>query len=78
MNQKVKNASNHSIFRKTVFYKQVLEFHRPSNFYVGHLGVKVTGPYCSPSTHPYQLTQREWLPPSLSSCQASCTYNLGK
>jgi hypothetical protein len=28
----VQNGSNHSIFRKIVFYKQVLEFHRPSKF----------------------------------------------
>ncbi len=32
MNHKVQNGSNHSIFRKTVFYKQVLEFHRHSQF----------------------------------------------
>jgi hypothetical protein len=30
--KKPKNGSNHSIFRKTVFYKQVFEFHRPSKF----------------------------------------------
>jgi hypothetical protein len=28
----VQNGSNHSIFWKTVFYKQILEFHRPSKF----------------------------------------------
>jgi hypothetical protein len=32
MNYKVQNGSNHSIFWKTVFYKQVLEFHGPSEF----------------------------------------------
>jgi hypothetical protein len=30
MNFKVQNASNHSIVRKTVFHKQVLDFHRSS------------------------------------------------
>ncbi len=30
MNLKVQNASNHSILRKTVFQKQVLDFHRSS------------------------------------------------
>jgi|LakMenE01Jun11ns_1017448.scaffolds.fasta_scaffold6060278_1 hypothetical protein len=25
----------------------VLEFHRPSNFYTSHLGVKTTGHYCA-------------------------------
>ncbi len=36
---------DHSIFRKTYFFKQVLEFHRPFLiFYARHLGVKITGP----------------------------------
>jgi hypothetical protein len=28
--EKVKNGRNHSKFRKTVFYKQILDFHCPS------------------------------------------------
>jgi hypothetical protein len=32
-------------FGKRFFYKHVLEFHRPSEFYARHLGVKITGPY---------------------------------
>ncbi len=32
MNYEAQNGINHSIFRKMVFYKQVLEFHCPSKF----------------------------------------------
>jgi hypothetical protein len=30
LNQKVQNGSSHSMFRKMVIFKQVLDFHRPS------------------------------------------------
>jgi hypothetical protein len=36
-----------TVFRKTIFYKQVLELHRPFRFLCRHLGVEITGPYCT-------------------------------
>jgi hypothetical protein len=32
--------------RRLYTYKQVLEFHRPSKFFLPYLGVKSSGPYC--------------------------------
>jgi hypothetical protein len=53
--KKVKNGRNRSKFRKTVFYKQILDFHCPSKIlcYTSNLWnfVKITGPYCSPFQH---------------------------
>ena len=31
---------------KRFFYKQIFDFHRPSNNFSGHLGVKITSPQC--------------------------------
>ncbi len=42
MNSKVQNASNHSIFHIMFFYKQFLDFHRPSNILCVK---KINGPY---------------------------------
>ncbi len=46
--KKVKNGRNRSKFRKTVFYKQILDFHCPSKIlcYTSNLWnfVKITGP----------------------------------
>jgi hypothetical protein len=39
-------ATTLNVFRKTVFYKQILEIHHPSIFYARHPGIKITGPYC--------------------------------
>jgi hypothetical protein len=49
-NWKVKNGRNCSKFRKTVFYKHILDFHFPSKIFMSHIEiiygnfVKITGP----------------------------------
>ncbi len=46
--KKSKIQATSQYFIKTVFYKQVLDFHRTcKKFYARHLGVKITGFYCS-------------------------------
>ncbi len=50
--KKSKNGSNHSILQKTVFYKQVLEVHRPSTFLCQISGaLKSLVPNPEPVTH---------------------------
>ncbi len=67
--KKVKNRRNRLKFRKTVFYKQILDFQCPSKIlcHTSNLWnfVKITGPYCTPlssvtrvSPHPYPTVVR--------------------
>ena len=61
--KKVKNGRNRSKFRKTVFYKQILDFHCPSKI-LCHTSklwnfVKITGPYCARGTCSPHFTSYE-------------------
>jgi hypothetical protein len=54
MNKKVQNASNHSIFRKTFFYKQFLDFFIALlNFFasISILDFKIAVLYCAQDTY---------------------------
>ncbi len=51
MNYKVQDASNHSIYRKTVLINRSQIFINFPKLYARHPGVKITDPYCTYNLH---------------------------